>query len=531
MMKNMTDQDLKVLYDLSIYNCNHFAPYTQIIYEDQQQTRSYTNVELAREATQLSESLRSLGVEKGDRVLVMMINSPEVLISYQALARLGAVAIPVLPLLKGPEVHYIAQNSGAKAILTGALLLHLLRPALSGLPTMRYIISTGITEAQLANEQAVPQLLSYESVLARGAAKADTYLSGMEGVDISPNDTAVILYTSGTTGNPKGVMLSHNNLMQNALSSRGADMEPGDANLAILPLAHAFGILMSNVAYLAGTKVVMHPRFDTTAVLAAIQRHRITAFAGVPAMFVALLFTPDADAYDTSSLQYCVSGSAPLPVHVLEGFQQKFHCEIREGYGLSEGTTALTGHTLDLPVKPGSVGKPLPGVEVRIVDPTDKPLPAGEIGEVVARGPNIMQGYYNMPEATAAALRNGWLHTGDMGRFDEDGYLYILERKKDLIIRGGLNVYPRDVEEVLATYPSVIEAAVVGVPSERMGEEVKAFVVTRIPIEAETLMAYCRERLANYKSPSQVEFVHALPRNAIGKIDKKALRKLAGERQ
>ena len=531
MMKNMTDQDLKVLYDLSIYNCNHFAPYTQIIYEDQQQTRSYTNVELAREATQLSESLRSLGVEKGDRVLVMMINSPEVLISYQALAKLGAVAIPVLPLLKGPEVHYIAQNSGAKAILTGALLLHLLRPALSGLPTMRYIISTGITEAQLANEQAVPQLLSYESILARGAAKADTYLSGMEGVDISPNDTAVILYTSGTTGNPKGVMLSHNNLMQNALSSRGADMEPGDANLAILPLAHAFGILMSNVAYLAGTKVVMHPRFDTTAVLAAIQRHRITAFAGVPAMFVALLFTPDADAYDTSSLQYCVSGSAPLPVHVLEGFQQKFHCEIREGYGLSEGTTALTGHTLDLPVKPGSVGKPLPGVEVRVVDPTDKPLPAGEIGEVVARGPNIMQGYYNMPEATAAALRNGWLHTGDMGRFYEDGYLYILERKKDLIIRGGLNVYPRDVEEVLATYPSVIEAAVVGVPSERMGEEVKAFVVTRIPIDAETLMAYCRERLANYKTPREIEFVHALPRNAIGKIDKKALRKLAGERQ
>ena len=311
------------------------------------------------------------------------------------------------------------------------------------------------------------------------------------------------------------------------------DAEPGthEANLAILPLAHAFGILMANVAYLMGTKIVMHPRFDTTAVLSAIQRHRITAFAGVPAMFVALLFTPDADKYDTSSLQYCVSGSAPLPLHVLQGFQQKFHCEIREGYGLSEGTTALTGHTNDLPIKPGSVGKPLPGVEVRVVDPRDNPLPPGEIGEVVARGPNVMQGYYNMPDATAAALHNGWLHTGDMGRFDEDGYLYIVERKKDLIIRGGLNVYPRDVEEVLATYPAVIEAAVVGIPSERMGEEVKAFVVTRTPVEAETLMAYCRERLANYKTPSQVEFVHALPRNAIGKIDKKALRKLAEERQ
>ena len=532
-MKNMSSQDLKVLYDLSIYNCNHFDPYTQIIYEDQQQTRSYTNVELAREATQLSEGLRSLGIEQGDRVLVMMINSPEVLVSYQALARLGAVTIPVLPLLKGPEVRYIAQNSGAKAILTSALLLPLLRPALADMPTMRYIISTGIADTQATDEQNAPQLHPYEAVLARGANKADNYLTGMEGITIVPQDTAVILYTSGTTGNPKGVMLSHNNIMQNALSSWSASTEPEthEANLAILPLAHAFGILMSNLSYLTGTQVVMHPRFDAPAVFAAIERHRITAFAGVPAMFVALLFAPDSEKYDTSSLQYCVCGSAPLPLHIMEGFEQKFHCVIREGYGLSEGTTALTGHATDMPIRPGSVGKPISGVEVQVVDANDNPLPTGEIGEIVARGPNVMQGYYNMPEETAAALRNGWLYTGDMGRFDEDGYLYIVERKKDLIIRGGLNVYPRDVEEVLTTYPSVIEAAVIGVPSERMGEEVKAFVVTRTPVDAEALMAYCRERLANYKTPSEVEFVHALPRNDIGKIDKKALRKLAANRQ
>jgi long-chain acyl-CoA synthetase len=369
MMKNVsvTEQDLKVLYDLSIYNCAHFDPYTQIIYEDQQQTRAYTNVELAREAAQLSEGLRSLGIKKGDRVLVMMINCPEVLISYQAIARVGAVAIPVLPLLKGPEVHYIAQNSGARAILTGAVLLPLLRSALTDLPAMRYTISTGISDSQFIDEQTAPQVLSYSSVLARG--KADNFTVSMEDVSISPDDTAVILYTSGTTGNPKGVMLSHNNLMQNALSSRSAEpeSETHEANLAILPLAHAYGILMSNIAYLTGTRVVMHPRFDTTAVLSAVERHRITAFAGVPAMFVALLFTPDADKYDTSSLQYCVSGSAPLPIHILQGFEQKFHCEMREGYGLSEGTTALTGHTSGLPVRPGSVGKPLPGVEVRVV--------------------------------------------------------------------------------------------------------------------------------------------------------------------
>jgi long-chain acyl-CoA synthetase len=299
----------------------------------------------------------------------------------------------------------------------------------------------------------------------------------------------------------------------------------GEAHLAILPLAHAYGILMLDVAYLSGVKIVMHPRFDVSAVLSAIERHRIAFFAGVPAMFVALLHAPDADRYDTSSLQGCGSGSAPLPVEVLKGFEQKFHCELSEGYGLSEASAMLTSQRAGMPRKPGSVGKPIPGVELLIVDEHDHPLPVGEIGEIIARGPNVMQGYYNMPDATAEALHNGWLHTGDMGRLDEDGDLYIVERKKDLIIRGGFNVYPRDIEEVLISHPAVVEVAVVGVPSERMGEEVKAFVVTSAPVEIDTLMAYCRERLANYKTPAQIEFVDVLPRNTIGKIDKKELRK------
>jgi long-chain acyl-CoA synthetase len=242
-------------------------------------------------------------------------------------------------------------------------------------------------------------------------------------------------------------------------------------------------------------------------------------------MFVALLYSPDADKYDTSSLVQCVSGSAPLPVAVLEGFEQKFGCRILEGYGLTEASAALTGHGADMERKAGSVGKPLAGVELLVVDENDQPVPVGEVGEVIARGPNIMKGYYNMPEETQAALRDGWLHTGDMGRLDEDGYLYIVERKKDLIIRGGLNIYPRDVEEVLNRHPAVIESAVIGVPSQRMGEEVKAFVVTREPVDAETLKAYCREALANYKTPSEIEFVDTLPRNIVGKIDKKELRR------
>ncbi len=528
--RKMEIEDLRVMYDLSIYNCLHFDPYTALVYEDaqRQETREYTNIEIAREATQLAAGLRSLGIEKGDRVIVMMLNCPEVIIAYQAIARVGAVIIPVMPLLKAPEVHYIAQNSAAKAIITSPILLPLLNAALAGVPTMRYVIPAGDEGTQPPKSVASCEVLSYKNVMERGRASGDDYLADLAGIGLTADDTAVILYTSGTTGNPKGVELTQRNIISNTVAGRGDNTnseQETNVQLAILPLAHAFGLTVSNIGYLTGTKYIMHPRFDTNAVLSAIERHHVNAFAGVPAMFVALLYTPDADKYDTSSLRYCVSGSAPLPLAVLEGFQKKFGCQILEGYGLSEATTVLTGHTLNMPVKPGSVGKPIPGVELRIVDEDDREVASGEVGEIIARGPNIMKGYYNMPEATASTLHNGWLHTGDMGKFDEDGYLYIVERKKDLIIRGGFNIYPRDVEEVLNSHPAVIESAVIGVPSERMGEEVKAYVVKRGEVDAETLKAYCREKLANYKTPGEIEFVELLPRNGVGKIDKKELRK------
>jgi long-chain acyl-CoA synthetase len=403
---------------------------------------------------------------------------------------------------------------------------------------MQHIISTG-NPADIHNEQFIapenvglhdtpapshPRISAYQEVVTSGQTAVGDFLSPTSAA--SPDDIGVILYTSGTTGRPKGVVLSHRSLLSNAMAGRGPEREVRDeeTQLAVLPLAHAYGILVANVFFLRGVSIVAHPRFDTGAVLSAIERYRIVSFAGVPAMFVALLYTPDADNYDTSSLQVCVSGSAPLPVAVLEAFEQKFGCRILEGYGLSEASAALTGHSLDIERRPGSVGKPLTDVEILVVDENDQPVPVGEVGEVIARGPNIMQGYYNMPEETQAALRNGWLHTGDMGRLDEDGYLYIVERKKDLIIRGGLNVYPRDVEEVLNRHPAVIESAVIGIPSESMGEEVKAFVVTREPVDAETLKAFCQASLANYKTPSEIEFINMLPRNAVGKIDKKELR-------
>ncbi|GER82769.1 MAG: long-chain fatty acid--CoA ligase [Thermogemmatispora sp.] len=537
--RNIRDiADLRLQYDLAIYNCQRFGTYEALVYEDPQlaEPRRYTNVEIAREAVQLAAGLRALGIETGDRVMVMIPNCPEVIISYQAIARAGAIVIPVLPLLKPPEVQYIAQNSGARLLITSPLLLPLHGTTLAQVPTLEQIVCVGDLAAAgpLGSlSEGRPQVHTYQDVLARGAEYADYYLSDLPGINLTPDDTAVILYTSGTTGRPKGVMLSHRNLVANAVSGRGVggDEDPsvaesqGETHLAILPLAHAFGLVASNVAYLNGARIVMLPRFDTTAVFSAIERYRVSGFAGVPAMFVALLHSPDADRYDTSSLQYCVSGSAPLPVAVLEAFEQKFGCRILEGYGLSEATAALTGHNREMPRKPGSVGKPLPGVEIRIVDENDRDVPVGEVGEIIARGPNVMQQYYNLPEETATAMRNGWLHTGDMGRMDEDGYIYVVERKKDLIIRGGFNIYPRDVEEVLNRHPAVIESAVVGIPSERMGEEVKAFVVTREPVDAEALKAFCREYLANYKTPSEIEFVDSLPRNLVGKIDKKELRR------
>ncbi len=511
----------ETLADLGRYNRERFGEYTSLVYEFPEQERTSTNLEVDREANKLANALISLGVQKGDRVLVMMQNNPQVIIGYQALARIGAITIPVLPLLKPPEVAYIAANAEPVAILTSTWVLHIVQEGLKAAPSMRHVIVVGQGGDTPAPEDASYQQRGYDALIAN---QPDT----SPGVEIKPADPAVILYTSGTTGRPKGVLLTHRNLISNAIAGAGDDPEVtrGKASLAVLPLAHAFGITVSNVAYLSGTKTVMVPRFDLEQVFQLIEKHRIAGFAGVPAMFVGMLNFPDAEKYDTSSLEYAVSGSAPLPVSVLEGFEKRFNCPIREGYGLSEATTAVSGHALDMVRKPGSVGKPLNGVEVRVVDENDHDLPIGEVGELLVRGPNLMREYYHMPDETEKALRGGWLHTGDMAKLDEDGYIYIVERKKDLIIRGGLNIYPRDVEEVLMRHPAVMECAVIGVPSERMGEEVLAYVVLQDGKQAtaEELMEFSRQYLANYKTPAFIEFIPALPRNPIGKIDRKILR-------
>jgi long-chain acyl-CoA synthetase len=363
---------------------------------------------------------------------------------------------------------------------------------------------------------------SFNQVMANEAPTFDT-------VQTQPSDTAVILYTSGTTGRPKGAELSHFNMFFNAMvcAEKLLGVSKDDVFLATLPLFHSFGqTCVMNVSIFVGATTTMLPRFDPVKAAEIIQRDKVTLFAGVPTMYFYLLNHPEAGKYDLSSLTRCVSGGSAMPVEVMHAFNKKFNVTILEGYGLSETSPVASFNHLDRPTKPGSIGTPLWGVELRAVDPEGKTVPMGELGEIVIRGHNVMKGYYKRPEATAEAIRSGWFHTGDLAKVDEDGYFFIVDRVKDMIIRGGFNIYPREIEEVLYAHPAVAEAAVIGMPDQALGEEVKAVVAFKPNQSAseQELMDYCKERLAAYKYPRSIEFRESLPKTATGKILKRELK-------
>jgi long-chain acyl-CoA synthetase len=352
-----------------------------------------------------------------------------------------------------------------------------------------------------------------------------------------PDDTAVILYTSGTTGQPKGAELTHDNMVLNAIASRDMflpAMSGGfeqDVALITLPLFHSTAqTCQMNSGLLGGLRLVLLPRFDPATVLETMQRERIGFWIGVPTMYWSLLQFATSTGFDTSTvaahLRLCVSGGAPMPVEVMRRFESTFGVRILEGYGLSETSPVASFNQLHRPSKPGTVGQPIFGVDIRCVDAEGRFVPAGERGEIVIRGPNVMKGYYNRPEATADAMRSGWFHSGDVGMLDDDGYLTIVDRTKDMIIRGGFNVYPREIEEVLMTHPAVSLAAVVGVPDERLGEEVKAFVVLRpgASLNEAELLEWGKDQFAAYKYPRLIEFRDTLPTGATGKVLKRELK-------
>jgi long-chain acyl-CoA synthetase len=502
------------LAELAEQKISKFGEYTNLIFDDVE----FTNVQMHEKSKRLAGALRALGIQPGDRVIVLMPNCPQVLLSYPALWRIGAVIVPILFLLETHEITYIAIDCQASAVRTSPEFLYKIEEACREIPSLKHVITIESEED--------PKTISLDELIAESEPD-DTIHPTQD------DDLAVLLYTSGTTGRPKGVMLTHGNLYANAINGRdtAGDSERGTVGLSALPLSHSYGLglLVSGWVSDRTGKSVLLRWFDLEKVFRAIEKYKVNTMAGVPTMFLYMLHYPDADKYDTSSMQFWLVGAAPMPQEKLKEFEQKFGGEMYVAYGLTEASPGVAAQRDTLPRKQGAVGPAMANVELQIFDENDKELPAGEVGEIVVRGKNVMKGYFKMPEETAEALRNGWLHTGDMGYLDEDGHLYIVERKKDLIIRGGFNIFPKDIEEILYRHPAVAEAAVVGKSDEMMGEEVLAYVVLKSGVEASEgeLIGYCRQHLAKYKCPKRVEFLDAMPKTPIGKIQKKELRKLA----
>jgi len=474
--------------------------------------------ELNAASSKVANALKSLGVRPGDKVALMLPNVPQFPIVYYGILKLGATVVPLNVLFKAGEIDYHLQDADAVALFAWEELIDEAKKGFDLAETCKYLIVVNLPGSDALPEGAI----SYNALLATASPACELSWT-------MPDDTAVILYTAGTTGRPKGAELTHFNMFYNAAfcADRLVGATPRDVIAAALPLFHSFGQTCAmNLAIYAGATLSMLPHFAPQAALEMFQRDRVTLFAGVPTMYFYLLNFPEADKYDLSALRLCVSGGAALPVEVMKAFEKKYNVVILEGYGLSETSPVASFNVREQRRKPGSIGIPIWGTEMRVVDDEDVHMPVGALGEIVIRGHNVMKGYYKRPEATAEVMRNGWFHTGDIARMDEEGYFYIVDRKKDMIIHGGFNVYPREVEDVLYAHPAVSEVAVVGVPDEALGEEVKALVVLKpgMTATAEELMAYCQERVASFKCPRIVEFRDSLPKGAAGRILKRELR-------
>jgi len=504
------------LSELAEQKIRKYGEYAQLIFDD----KEYTNMEMYEWSKRLAGGLKSLGIQPGDRVIVLMPNCPEVLVSYPALWRIGVVIVPLLFLLENNEVTYVAEDCEAVAVITAPEFLYKIEDARKKVSSLHHVITIG--------DEELPDTISFERLVEESEPEESIYPT-------DDDDIAVLLYTSGTTGRPKGVMLTHKNLHANAENGMktAGGRDRGEVSLSVLPLSHSYGLGLLVGSYVSERtgRAVLLRWFDLEKVFNTIEKYRVDGMAGVPTMFLYMLNYPDADKYDTSSMENWLVGASPMPKDKLQEIEKKFGGTMYLAYGLTEASPGVAFERESMPRKYGSVGPPMEGVKVKIFDENDNEVPAETVGEIVVRGDNVMKGYYKMPEETAETLRGGWLHTGDMGYLDTDGYLFIVERKKDLIIRGGFNIFPKDIEEILYKHPSVAEAAVVGMPDELMGEEVLAYVVLKQGQEAsaEELIAHCKSHLAKYKCPRNIRFLDAMPKTPIGKIQKKELRKMTEE--
>lgn len=479
---------------------------------------STTYAKLYDDVQRLATGLADLGIGKGDNVALMMPNVPQFTLAYYAILHTGATVVPLNVMLTADEIAYHLEDSESKALIAWEAFT----PVADGVKQSGGDRTRIVVPEQAGDTDARDGAINLYSLIANNEPMTEPVTTG-------PEDPAVILYTSGTTGKPKGAQLSHFNMFFNAYYVAKDMLKLGDdtVSMAPLPLFHSFGqTITQNATLVAGGTIVYLPRFDPKSAIDLIEANKVTLFAGVPTMYFALLHYPEADQHDLSSLKYCVSGGAAIPVEVMNSFNEAHNVTILEGYGLSETSPVAAFNQLDHPTKPGSIGLPIPGVELRLTDSEGNVITETDTpGEIEIKGHNVMIGYYRRPEVNAETIVDGWFKTGDVGVRDDDGYYYIVDRKKDMIIRGGYNVYPREIEEVLYTFPGVVEAAVIGVPHESHGEEIKAVLALKegVTAEPDEVIAFTRQHLAAYKYPRIIEFRDELPKGSTGKILKREL--------
>jgi long-chain acyl-CoA synthetase len=480
-------------------------------------------------STMFTSALQQAGIKKGDRTAIMLPNCPQYIISYFGILKAGSIVTQVNPMLLEKELLHILNDSGAKTIVVYEPLYPRIK-AIAEKTSLKNIIVVSFEPEKLT----LTEGQTFESFIGNG-------LSAPEPVQIDPlEDIAVLQYTGGTTGLSKGAMLTHRNIAVNAQQAYSFfehELTFGEEScLTVIPLFHVFAMTSCmNLSILIGAKIILLPKFELEEVLNTIKTEQPTTFPGVPTMYIALVNHPEAEKYGIDSIRICNSGSAPMPVETMKEFERKTGAKILEGFGLSEASPVTHVNPAFADRKPGSVGIGLPSTDYKVVDLAsgEEEVPVGEVGELIIRGPQVMKGYWNMPEETENTLRNGWLYTGDIAKMDEEGYVYIVDRKKDMIIASGYNVYPRDIEEVLYEHTSVQEAVVIGVPDEYRGETIKAIIVKKAghSVTEQEVIDWTKERIATYKVPSIVEFRDELPKTQVGKILRRALREEVAIRQ
>jgi long-chain acyl-CoA synthetase len=494
--------------ELSFRNPVKFGEYQSLYHKG----RWYTNRENLERSQQIANGLSGLGVENGDRVAIVLANCPELMNTFNACFMMGAWCNPVMFTLAADEMGHLFKDAMPKVVITQKAFLNNVTEAMSHAPSIGALITV--------DEQPIENAICMQEWFKDLPVKFSI-------VSCKPDDVALLLYTSGTTGRPKGVMLTHDNLLFTAISaSKARGIEPGETSLSCLPLNHSYGIIIWISSEYFGIRNVLMSKFDEEELFRLIEEFRCGATALVPTMVHRLINHPAADKYDLSSLKRWGCAAAPLPEEKRKQFEDRFPGRLVDAYGLTECSPTVTITRMDMPYKNGTLGLPIEGVEVSIQDQVGETLPPEEAGEICVRGRNVMKGYYKQPDLTAEVIRDGWLHTGDVGYLDEEGYLFITDRIKDLIIRGGENIFPKDIEEIILRHPKVDEVAVIGMPDEDYGEEVMAVIVPASeshPV-ADEITNYCRNYLGKFQIPKRIEFVSTLPKNSLGKLLKRKLR-------